>query len=308
MPPEFMSKRKKNDLAMPVSWRSLKPSSSRKSSSRIVVRKRLIMTGRFLVGGTLLLVSGFLLSFHLNKSSAHVVGQSDYTGPSRPIDRVVFRSDGALNHKWFLNWMGPIRGISLAEINLKKLQNNLLEEDQILSAKVKRNFPSTLEISIQEREPLLVLRLRDNKVKFRDWLVSADGFLYEGDQYTPSMLRLLPSLQVPSQMIKRNEDNQGYKKLKDIPVVAPLLELARSEYPEIYRDWTVVSYHRPSDKDPGANITIQSKRVGNIRFHPSGYASQLKRLRYLLDEPKFSQASFIRSIDLSHGRSVFAKI
>ena len=63
-----------------------------------------------------------------------------------------------------------------------------------------------------------------------------------------------------SAIIERNADDQGYKKLKDIPVVAPLLELARSEYPKIFRDWTVVSYHRPSDKDPGANIAeINSK-------------------------------------------------
>ena len=307
-PPEFMSKRKKNDLAMPVSWRSLKPSSSRKSSSRIAVRKRLIMASRLFIGSVILLLGGFFLSFQINETSVHVVGQSDYTGPSQPIDQVVFRSDGALNHKWFLNWMGPLRDLSLAEINLKKLQLNLLEEDQILSVKVKRKFPSTLEISIQEREPLLVLRLRDSKVKFKDWLVSADGCLYEGAEYSPSMLRLLPSLKIPPAIIERYADDQGYKKLKDIPVVAPLLELARSEYPEIFRDWTVVSYHRPSDKDPGANITVNSKRVGKIRFHPSNYASQLRRLRYLLDEPKFSQAHFIRSIDLSHGRSVFAKI
>ena len=104
-----MSKRKKNDLAMPVSWRSLKPSSSRKSSSRIAVRKRLIMASRLFIGSVILLLGGFFLSFQINETSVHAVGQSDYTGPSQPIDRVVFRSDGALNHKWFLNWMRPLR-------------------------------------------------------------------------------------------------------------------------------------------------------------------------------------------------------
>ena len=39
------------------------------------------------------------------------------------------------------------------KINLK-LQLNLLEEDQILSVKVKRKFPTTLEISIQEQRNL----------------------------------------------------------------------------------------------------------------------------------------------------------
>ena len=303
-----MSKRKKNNLEMPVSWRSLKPSPSRKSASPIVIRKRLAMFARLALGITTCTVGAFFFNNQIKSKNNHIIGQSDYTGSSLPINRVVFRSDGALNHKWFLNWMGPLRGLSLSEINLEKLQNNLIQEDQILTAQVKRMFPSTLEVLIKEREPLLVLRLRDVKVKYRDWMVSSDGCIYQGNEYSPAMIRLLPSLQVPSSMIQRTADNQGYRRLKEIPVVAPLLELARSDYPEIFRDWTVVSYNRPSDKDPGANISIKSKRVGNIRFNPTDYAHQLSRLRYLLDEPKFSQAPFIRSIDLSHGRSVFAKI
>ncbi len=308
MPPKFMNKRKKSNLAMPESWRDLKPSSSRKSSSRIVVKKRLIVTGKAILGISMFVLVGWICANHFNRSNIHIVGQNDYTGPALPVKRVVFRSDGALNHKWFLNWMGPIRGLSLAEINLQKLQQNLVQENQILSAKVNRRFPSTLEILVKEREPLLVLRLRDDKVKFRDWLVSSDGCLYEGAEYSAASLRILPSLQVVPSLIEKNPDNKGYKKLEDIPVISPLLELAKSEYPEIFRDWTVVSYNRPTDKDPGANVTIKSKRVGKIRFNPNDYASQLRRLRYLLNEPKFSQASFIHSIDLSYGRSVFAKI
>ena len=59
-----------------------------------------------------------------------------------------------------------------------------------------------------------MLRLRDSKVKFKDWLVSADGCLYEGAEYSPSMLRLLPSLKIPPAIIERNADDQGYKKLQ----------------------------------------------------------------------------------------------
>jgi len=238
----------------------------------------------------------------------NIVGQKDFTGRSSPVEKIVFRSDGALTQKWFTNWMGPLRGLSLAEINLSKLHQNLIAEDQVLSAKISRKFPATLEVLIKERDPLLVLRMRDNKKKYRDWLVSSDGFLYEGTGYSTASLRMLPSLKVGGGTIQKNSQNNGYKPLSEIPMVAPLLELARSEYPEIFRDWKVVSYNRPKDSDPGANITITSKRVGSIRFDPSGYATQLKRLRYLLDEPRFSQVPFINSIDLSHGRSVFAKI
>ena len=107
MPPKFMNKRKKSDLAMPESWRNLKPSSSRKSSSRIVVKKRLIVTGKVIMGISVFVVVGVICANHFSRSNIHVVGQNDYTGPAQPLERVVFRSDGALNHKWFLNWMGP---------------------------------------------------------------------------------------------------------------------------------------------------------------------------------------------------------
>jgi hypothetical protein len=303
-----MSKRKKNDLTMPDSWRSLKPSSSRKSSSRIIARRRLLIVGRIFCFIGVLTMGGLFYQNVFHGSHPNTVGQKDFTGRSLPVQGIVFRTDGALTQKWLANWLGPLRGLSLAEINLSKLHQNLVAEDQILSAQISRKFPATLEVFIKERDPLLVLRMRDNKLKYRDWLVSSDGFLYEGTGYSTASLRMLPSLKVGVDAIQKNSQSKGYKPLSEIPVVAPLLELARSEYPEIFRDWRVVSYNRPKDSDPGANITITSKRVGCIRFDPTDYAAQLKRLSYLLDETKFSQVPFINSIDLSHGRSVFAKI
>ena len=304
-----MRKRKKDDLDMPSSWRNLKKSSVRKSTGGLANRRRLLQVGRILlvVGfGTLVF---WVVEYSSTNSATHgPLARNDFTGPSMPLDRIIFNSDGVLSQKWFLSWMGPLRNLSLAEVDIKKLQEHLKKEKQIIEVSVKRNFPSTLEISIKEREPLLVLRLRDKKDGFKDWLISADGSFYQGSGYSSPVLQSLPSLKVASSLILKSSENGSYENLKDMPIVSPLLELARTEYPEIYRDWTVVSYNRPDEKDPGACITVKSKKVGSIRFHPSDYASQLRRLRYLLDEPKFLQASHIRSIDLSHGRSVFANI
>ena len=294
---------------MPSSWRNLKKSSVRKSTSVIATRRRLGQVGRIIFILSFCSLVFFAVEYSSTNSTAYgPLAQNDFTGPSMPVDRILFKSDGVLSLKWFLSWMGPLRNLSLAEVDLKKLQRYLLQEKQITDVSVRRTFPSTLEISIKEREPLLVLRLRDKKDGFKDWLISADGSFYEGSGYSSRVLKSLPSLEVASSLIMKSSENGSYEKLKDMPNVSPLLELARSEYPEIYRDWSVVSYTRPNEKDPGACITVKSKRVGSIRFHPSDYASQLRRLRYLLEEPKVLQASHIRSIDLSHGRSVFANI
>ena len=306
--PEFMRNKKKDELAMPSSWRNLKKSSARKSTSGVVVRRRLVQAFRFLTILGLFSLVVFTIKYSMDGSSHGPLAQNDFIGSSMPVERVDFKSDGVLSSKWFLSWVGPFRNLSLTEINLSKLQEQLLAENQITEARIKRNFPSTLEVRIKEREPLLVLRLRDKNAGFKDWLVSSDGCLYEGEGYSSRVLNSLPSLKVAPSLITKDQENKAYENLKDMPIVSPLLELARSEYPEIYRDWTVVSYTRPSAHDPGACVTVKSKRVGSIRFHPSDYASQLRRLRYLLDEPKFLQASHIRSIDLSHGRSVFANI
>jgi len=48
--------------------------------------------------------------------------------------------------------------------------------------------------------------------------------------------------------------------------------------------------------------------VKSIRFSPQNYAAQMKRLKYLLLEPDFLRKPVIDSIDLSHDRSVFAKL
>ena len=56
------------------------------------------------------------------------------------------------------------------------------------------------------------------------------------------------------------------------------------------------------------NLDIKSIKVRNLRFAPRNFTTQLRRLKYLLMEPDFRRNSVIESIDLSHDRSVFAKL
>ena len=90
--------------------------------------------------------------------------------------------------------------------------------------------------------------------------------------------------------------------------VAPLLDLASREYPAFYRDWKVISYDLNSEFDPVAHILVRSGKVKKIRFAPQKFATQMERLNYLFLEPDFRKKQVIESIDLSHDRSVFAKL
>ncbi len=302
-----MPKKKSPDLSLPSSWKDLVQKKSRRSASRSAIRKH---WNQGLKIFSLLIVLGLvgLIAFVSEKNLNYNSGIIQFRGVASPVTNIVFTSNGVLNSEWFKNWFGPMRKRTLMELDIAELHDDLLKEPQITSAKISRIFPSTLSISIQEPQPMLVLRLRDKVKGYQDLLVGRDGMLYQGNGYSSSRLAMLPSLRISPNQLKKSPDNSGYEPLVGMLRVSPLLELARREYPDLYRDWRVVSYERPNDMDAGAHVLVQSGRIGKIRFSPNSYANQMKRLRYLLMEPKFRKSKKIRSIDLSHDRSVFAKI
>ena len=97
-----------------------------------------------------------------------------------PVKRVTFESDGVLDHRWFQNWFGPLRDRTLMQIDIDDLHSELIKEPQIAYAQVRRIFPSTLEVKILEENPVLVVRLGKKGGGVQDWMISADGDLYQG--------------------------------------------------------------------------------------------------------------------------------
>jgi hypothetical protein len=302
-----MKKKAKKEQAFSASWKKLAPKSSRRPASRAALRKRLSAVGRFSLLLVVLAVLGYGF-WWVDKLGRSNQGPIDLTGPGIPVDQISFRTDGVLTDRWFKNWFGPLRGRTLMDLDIERIHRDLLAEDQISYAQVTRDFPGTLRVELKERQPILVLRLGSKDGQVRDWLVSADGTLYLGTEYPLSMLSLLPSLSVDPSLVRPRKEGTGYEKLAGIPRVAPLLELVRREYPGIYRDWQIVSYERPHEDDPGAHVSVRSGKVKKLRFSPGNYSVQMKRLHYLLLEPDIRRKPVIESIDLSHGRSVFAKI
>ncbi len=294
---------------MPSSWRALSPKSSRKHGAKSALRKRAFRSSILALGVACVassMVSAFYFFSPSELESADSKGFMNDFHP--PVAEVSFSTDGVLTQRWIRNWLGPIRQRNLLDMNIEEIQRELMGEEQIIECVVSREFPATLKVQIRERDPILVLRMRNSSSQCVDWLVSCDGHLYQGEGYSSGQLLSLPSLRIDSQKIRKSTESVGYVPLEGIPFVFPLIELARREYPEIYRDWKIISFERPDQSDPGAHVLVEAGRIGKVRFSPGDYSSQLKRLRYLLDEPQFARSKFIRSIDLSHGRSVFARI
>lgn len=299
-------KAKDKNKTTPSTWRDLRPTSSKKPASKTARRKRslgLLKSFFIFVCLAFFVTTGWFVTRAEFSQKFYAWNQLD-----PPVKHVIFDSDGVLDHQWFQNWYGPLRGRSLMQIDLHKLHSDLVDEPQISYSRVSRVFPSTLKVEVQEEAPVLVLRLRKKSGGYQDWLVSSHGDLYQGVGYPRNSLSLLPSLSISPEQLKLDPEGRGFCRLEGIEAVTPLLELARREYPGIYRDWKVVSYANPKEIGPGSYVKVLTGKVKCIRFSPQNYAAQLKRLKYLLLEPDFRRKPLIESIDLSHDRSVFAKL
>ena len=236
-------------------------------------------------------------------------GPVDLTGPALPVDSVKYSTDGVFSLNSIKRMLQIPENATLMDLELKDLRSKLEKEPQIASARVRRRFPSTLQVEISEHKPLYRLFIRPKKGKPEMWLVSGAGVIYKGKDFRNATLRALPYLNPDPGLLKKDEDN-GYQPISVLKKVSPLLEIARSGFPELYREWKVVSFLRPAadESDPDAHVLIKSKSVKKMRFSPRNYPAQLRRLKYLLLEPDFQNNKSIDSIDLSHGRSVFARL
>ena len=301
-----MKKKKEKSNSFPSTWRDLKPNSPKRPASKTALRKRFVAVSKSM--GVFAVICLFGVGAWWINDQRIKEEPLNFFGPEIPVENIIFETDGVLADSWYKNWYGPLRGRSLMDIDINSLQKELQNESQIEGAQVARLFPNTLKIEINEHQPILVLRLRKQEGGFQDWMVAVDGTLYKGTGYSQGTLNMLPSLSIDPQFLRPHKSGNGFEKLEDISAVAPLLELAQRKYPGIYRDWKVVSYNSPRENDPGSHILIRSKKIRSLRFSPKNFSAQMKRLKYLLLEPEYMRRQTIESIDLSHDRSVFAKL
>jgi hypothetical protein len=290
------------------SWRNLVSDKRRRPMSSVAWRRSFLGVGKVLLIITLLGGSGYgiwLVREHFQRNP----GPVDLTGPTLPVDSVKYATDGVLSLNSIKLMLQIPENATLMDLELKDIRSKLERDPQIAFARVRRRFPSTLQVEITEHKPLYRLFIRAKKGIPEMWLVSGTGVIYKGKDFRNATLHALPYLNPDPGLLKKDERND-YQRIPVLEKVSPLLEIARSDFPELYREWKVVSFLRPDadESDPGAHILIESKGVKEMRFAPRNYRAQLRRLKYLLLEPGFQNNKSIDSIDLSHGRSVFARL
>ncbi|MGC6424219.1 MAG: cell division protein FtsQ/DivIB [Lentimonas sp.] len=216
--------------------------------------------------------------------------------PSKPIERILFDTDGVLPDGWLGSVINLRPGMSLMDADIHQLKIELESEGQVKTASVAREFPSDLKVIIQERSPTLRLAVAAEDGTQRLKLVGRDGTVYTGKGYPKAMLNNLPYVR-PYQNV-----DGSYLPMQGIERVAELIDYARQNTPQLYRTWQVVSLeHYSGDLDlPGQIIEVQSSWVPRIIFSAGGnYAQQMDRLNYVLSYVQQRGNPSIERIDLS---------
>jgi cell division protein FtsQ len=138
----------------------VRPGRSRRFSQRLV---RMVGTGLVLVA---LMAIGALFSTRL--VGARVLA----------VDRVVFHGNRRLPEGKIDELKGTVRGQSLLLVDLQQFRAELLKSPWVAAVTVRRMLPSTLEVSIVERDPMAIARLGQQL-----YLVDGDGVIMS--QYGP---------------------------------------------------------------------------------------------------------------------------
>ncbi len=216
--------------------------------------------------------------------------------PSKPIQRILFETNGVLPNKWLGAVVQLHPGMSMMEADIHGLKAKLEAQGQVKRASVERVFPSDLRIVVEERIPALRLVTAGADGKRQLKLVAHDGTVFTGVGYPQAMLKNLPYLQP-----YRSPEGK-YLPMRGIDRVAALLDYARQNNPQLYATWQVVSleYYSGDLELPGQIIEVRSSWVPRIIFSAGAdFGQQLDRLNYILSYVQQRGNPSIERIDLS---------
>ena len=136
----------------------------------------------------------------------------------------------------------------------------MLVDPQVRTAVLTRKFPDTLVVTLQERSPVVRLRVADRSGQPRDYLVARDGVVFPGVNYAPELVAALPWLDgVTLAPLARG----GFAPVAGLETVADLLETAQINVPNLRRTWRVIGMERFASY---GEILVRTEQVKEITF------------------------------------------
>lgn len=214
-----------------------------------------------------------------------------------PMKPPVLRTtrDGVLDDAWLARTLELPKGISLVELDLKKLQERVLADRQVLSATITRVFPDRLIVQVAERMP--IARIQVDRGEPPQLLVARDGVAFRGSGFDPAMIATLPWLGG----IRLVPDGAWFRPIPDMDVAARLIAEAQFSAPHQYHHWFSVSLARlQSDRE--LEVTLRNGTTGRFSAKDS-FFSQLASFDYIIDRAT-RMPGHRAHVDLTMGRDV----
>jgi hypothetical protein len=215
---------------------------------------------------------------------------------SVPVKEIALTTDGVLDQGWVSRTLALPANALLMELDLRRLQQRLLETGQVRTAIVAKSFPATLSVTLSERSPVARLMARFGDDAPQEFLAARDGVVFPGVGYDDGVRRSLPWLTG----VRLVRQGRGFAPIGEMEAVADLLAKARNEAPQLYDTWRVVDLSRLASD---GEINVQSSEIERITFSTTlDYFAQIARLDYVRGAMK----PLPRSVNLGLGSQVVA--
>ncbi len=290
---------KKQARKQASSWRDLRKKRPPAGNTSVARRRRWELLFRTFL---LLALFGLILSGILGIAYyARVTEKEPVVEESPEPLQLEFQTDGVLTRSWFQEAFPELLYRSARSLDVRDLRERLENIGQVAKARVMVRLPDLLRVQVEEREPLMRVRIRQDGGA-EVWLLARDGNLYQGMHYPKDALRRLPGL--AGLRIKRADD--GFKRVRFLEEVAHILDLGKERVPSLARHWRVVdlSGWNPLQPMRSSLVRLQSRHIREIVFSTENPENQIERLAEILQHSQRYQLGLPTFIDLSFSNEV----
>lgn len=269
------------------SWREIRQSANRKVVTAHARRKIVRGVARATVAiAAMVLVAGavFFGVGHWHQGIQKV----NTALPPQPLREIMFSTDGVLTKSWMEEVLGLPEGADSASIDIHEKKILLEEHGQVKSAVIRR-LPDSLVVDLQERIPAVRINTRNEEGRVIELLVDREGHVFHGigyDSYEISTLPLLAGIAL-------HREGRGFRRLSGIEHVDDLLQIARTDFPWLYRSWKWV------DCGEAPLLKVRSEEFREIVFVAGRYTEQLRQLDMIVANNRRQLVGMQQRVDLS---------
>lgn len=286
----------------PSSWRRLAAQPAAPASTPISQKRQNRDMIKKIAIATLLCVAA-IIAFEVYSTWKHNPANIKAPVKDTPLKTIAVRSNGVLDQAWAVRVLALPQKIDMMELDMAALRDRLLDSPQVRTAVLARQFPDTLVITLEERSPVARLVIQQPDGRREELLVSTDGAVYAGANYSPETVSALPYL-ADVTLLRTAPGSHQYLPLNGINFVAQLVAAARINTPDLYATWKSISMKR---YDEDRVLIVNTDRAVQITFGlRDEFINQLARLDYMLGDLARSATPSrgpLRTIDLSVGRT-----